>query len=186
MRALVIYESMYGNTRRIAEVIADGIGLGPDVAVLPVAEAQAALAEHKDVELVVIGGPTHARGMSRPSTREAAVTNSSSYGRDLVIDPHAYGLGVRELLEEIGPLTCRAAAFDTRLRAPAWVFGRASRGIARRLADRGAELIAPPESFLVTKRGHLVPGEVERARRWGTVLGKAGVEGVDRARGTSA
>jgi hypothetical protein len=60
-----------------------------------------------------------------------------------------------------------AAAFDTRLSSPVLLTGRASKSIGRQLARHGLTIVAPPESFLVDKKSHLLPGEVDRARAWG-------------------
>jgi hypothetical protein len=175
MRALVIYESMYGNTRSIAEAIAEGLRQVGEVDSVPVAQADEALEQQPD--LVVLGGPTHAHGMSRASTRQAAVADASKPDNRLTVDPHAHGPGVRDLLESITTLDAQAAAFDTRLRAPAWLTGRAAKGIARGLQRRGASLVAPPESFLVEKDNRLVAGEIERARQWGADLARARQDG---------
>lgn len=64
----------------------------------------------------------------------------------------------------------RAAAFDTRLKEPVAMTGRASRGIAKALARHGCTMAQPPMSFLVDKRSHPLPGERERARDWGVLL----------------
>jgi flavodoxin len=71
LRALVVYESMYGNTQRIAEAIARGLRSAYVVQVVSVGGARY---EHVGCyDLIVAGGPTHAHGMSRPDTREAAI-----------------------------------------------------------------------------------------------------------------
>ena len=72
MRAVVVYESMYGNTHHVAEAIGTGLSEGYDVAVVPVSEADPAVLNGAD--LVVVGGPTHLHGMSRPSSRKGAAT----------------------------------------------------------------------------------------------------------------
>jgi hypothetical protein len=92
MKILVVYESMYGNTHLVADAIAKGIReVESDVTVLPVDEADAdALA---GTGLLVIGGPTHAHGMTRPSTRNAAVQAARKPGSDLELDPDAEGPG---------------------------------------------------------------------------------------------
>ncbi len=72
MRAVVVYESMYGNTHLIADAIAEGLnGPGDDVTVVSVHEATRAVLEGAD--LFVAGGPTHVHSLTRPSTRKAAV-----------------------------------------------------------------------------------------------------------------
>lgn len=167
MRAVVVYESMYGNTHLVAQAIGDGLGESAQVAVVPVAEAAATLA---DADLLVIGGPTHVHGMSRPRTRTAAADAAKKPESGLTVEPEAEGPGVRELLESLGPLDMRAAAFDTRIDAPAALTGRASKKIARKLRQHRCTLVADPESFLVTKDSHLEPDEAARARQWGADL----------------
>ena len=90
MKAVVVYESMYGNTHLVADAIGRGLAGGAEVVVVPVAEAAPALVAEAD--LLVVGGPTHAHGMSRPTTRKAAVEQA----KDNAIDPAASGAGVRE------------------------------------------------------------------------------------------
>jgi Flavodoxin len=168
MRAVVVYESMYGNTHLIADAI--GAGLAPtfDVSVVPVAQASPATVEGAD--LVVVGGPTHAHGVSRAGTRKAAVEAASKPASPLKIEPGAQGPGLREWLASLGGCQARAAAFDTRIHMSPALTGRASKGIARLLRAHGFDLIAEPESFLVTKQDRLEPEETTRARDWGTRL----------------
>jgi hypothetical protein len=168
MRAVVVYESMYGNTHLIADAIADGLRHTADVIVVSVHETNAALLEAAD--LLVVGGPTHVHGMSRPSTREAAVVAAERPESGLTIDPEAAGPGVREWFASLDKLDKPAAAFDTRIDASAVLTGRASKGIARELRKQGCSLVAEPESFLVTKETYLEPDEEAHARRWGATL----------------
>ena len=56
------------------------------------------------------------------------------------------------------------------MRGPAVFTGRASRGIANRLEDRGCDVLRPPQSFLVDKTSQLVAGEADRAEAWGNSL----------------
>ena len=169
MRAIVVYESMYGNTHTIAEAVADGLRRStPDVAVVPVGKASAELMQSADV--VVVGAPTHVHGMSRPSTRASAVEAANKPETQLTLDADAHGLGVRDWLAVIGPSTALAAAFDTRMPGPSAFTGRASHAIDRHLRRHGFGRIAAPESFLVDKQNHLLPGESDRAREWGNAL----------------
>ena len=62
MSVLVVFESMWGNSRLVAAATAEG--LGKDVPVVSVAEAPVPLPS--DVDTLVLGGPTHAFSMSRP------------------------------------------------------------------------------------------------------------------------
>src|SRR5579864_1875200 len=165
MRAVVIYESMYGNTHLVADAIARGLGPDAEVVVVPVSQATAELLEGAD--LLVAGGPTHAHATTRARTRAIAVQMAAKPKSTASLDPHAEGPGVRDWLASLRPADAKAAAFDTRLRGPGLLTGRASRGIARKLRHRGFTVIARPQSFFVTTDGHLAPGEAERAGRWG-------------------
>lgn len=167
MRALVIFESMFGNTEHVARAIADGLNHGVNrVDVVEVGHAPAVAPV--DVALLVVGGPTHAFGMSRPRSRRSAAKRANG---PLV----SQGIGVREWLDrlEYGSGGAAAAAFDTMVERPRWIrwFGSAGRGIEKYLRGRGFPLAVPVEHFLVTgATGPLVDGEVERARRWGESL----------------
>jgi menaquinone-dependent protoporphyrinogen IX oxidase len=173
MKALVVYESMYGNTHLVANAIADGLRRHMDATVVPVRDADAALVA--DADVVIIGGPTHAHGMSHASTRKGAVEAAEKPGSELVLDagddPDAYGEGLREWFDALPAIPTSAAAFDTRVEMPAVLTGRASKGIARKLRHHGAALLAEPESFFVTKANRLEPDEETRAREWGDRLG---------------
>jgi len=172
MKALVIFESMYGNTRAIAEAVAEGIGASGDVQVtaLPVSAAGTELTS--DAGLLVVGGPTHAHGMSRAPTRRAAHEAAAKPDSGLLLDPTAGGPGVRDWLSHLEHRGGLGAAFDTRLDAPAIFTGSAATGIARRLRHSGITAITKPESFLVTKKTELCAGEEARAREWGMQLSK--------------
>ena len=66
VRAVVIYESMYGNTHLVADAIAVGLRAAAfDITIVPVSQAGPAVLA--DADLVVVGGPTHVHGMSRAS-----------------------------------------------------------------------------------------------------------------------
>lgn len=166
MRAVVVYESMFGGTRMVAEAIAEG--MSGECVVWNVIEADTALDRF---DLVVVGGPTHAWGMSWPSTRRAAPLRVQKAAGSLELVPGAdKGPGVREWLASLGRVNTNAAAFDTRFKSPALFTGRASTRIKRQLLRHGLSLVVPPESFLVDKDSHLIPGELERARVWGAQL----------------
>lgn len=168
MRAVIIYESMYGNTHLVADAIGAGLGTAFEVRVVPVAEASPAVLAGAD--LVVAGGPTHMHGMSRATTRKWAVAAADKAVGGLTVEPGALGPGLRDWLDSLGRYSVKAAAFDTRLDGRAALTGQASRGVARSLRAHGFDVIAPPESFLVTKQDRLEPQEITRAREWGTKL----------------
>jgi len=169
MRALVVYESMFGNTHVVADRIAEGLRESMEVEVVSVHEATPAKVAAAD--LVVVGGPTHVHGMTTERSRTSAVDIAAKPESGLTMDPDAAGEGLRDWFKrqhaEMGTL---AAAFDTRIDVSPVLSGRASRGIAHRLEQRGFALVVPPESFLVDKQSHLVDGEADRAERWGRSL----------------
>jgi hypothetical protein len=169
MRTLVVYESMFGNTHAIASAIADGLSDAGEVRIVPVSEASGDLLDWAD--LVVAGGPTHAHGMTRTSTRKGAVEQAAKPDSAVTLDPDAQGPGMRDWLGTLGDRRGKlGAAFDTRVNGPAFLTGRASGGIASGLSDHGFTLAAEPESFLVNRHNELVRGELDRARSWGVSL----------------
>ena len=168
MKATVVYESMYGNTHSIAQAIAEGLGSAGAAHVVSAEEASRM--DLSGIDLLVVGGPTHAHGMTRTQTRHAAVQDAMGRDKGLAVDPSAGGLGLRDWLDALGPSSGRAAAFDTRVDMPELLTGHAAKGIGKKLKKHGFELVAEPESFLVSGDSGLLPGERERARRWGEML----------------
>lgn len=176
MHVAVVYESVFGNTRALAEAIAEGIRAaepGVGVSCTSVSEAGPAAAA---ADLLVAGGPTHFLGMTSPRSRRMARRYQA---QPTASDPrHAAGEqpagpGIREWLAGLPDAAGgrRAAAFDTRLDT---LFpGSAARLIGRSLHDHGYLVIAAPEGFTVAAiQGPLSPGELERARAWGAALAK--------------
>jgi hypothetical protein len=165
-RALVVYESVFGDARTIAQAIADGLASGLPVDVVAAADAPTELGG--DVRLLVVGGPNHAFGMPRPSTREGAV---KQYGAAI---PDT-GTGLHEWLEAVRVQSAdlAAAAFDTRGSGHPVLakMDHAARTEVKLLGKLGARLVAPSEHFFVVDtQGPLVEGEEDRARAWGTTL----------------
>jgi Flavodoxin len=159
-RVVVVYESMFGNTEAIARAIGDGVtGQGATVTVCDVASAPN---QFDDVDVLIVGGPTHAFGISRPGTRQAARGQGA---------PGSADHGVREWLDRL-PRPSRpliAACFDTRIRKP-FLFGSAAREMRRRLRRLGFEVVKPMSFAVADTPGPLAEGELERARRWGASL----------------
>jgi menaquinone-dependent protoporphyrinogen IX oxidase len=169
MKALVVYESMYGNTHVISTNIADALRPTHEVTLVPVAAATSDLVAEAD--LLVVGGPTHMHRLSTDSSRRMAAQATASQASVLTLDPDAAGPGLRDWFDGLGDGHGLAASFDTRINARPVFTGRASRGIRKLLKQHGYHLIAAPESFLVTSRSSLLDGEATRARRWGAALG---------------
>jgi len=168
MHALIVYESMYGNTRLVAEAIGYGLGSDEDVAIVPVAEA--GNQPTSDWDLLVVGGPTHVHGMSRETTRRSAVDGARSPDSGLHMEPEASGGSLREWLDTLPAASGRAAVFATRADGPALFTGSAAKGLAKALHHHGFELVAEPESFVVDRHNHLLAGEEHRAQQWGQSL----------------
>ncbi|MFR9749651.1 flavodoxin family protein [Nocardia sp. 004] len=163
MRARVVYESMFGNTAAVAEAIATGLREHAEVEVLNVVCAAELPAQ--PVNLLIVGGPTHAFGLSRPRTRRTAAEQSDR--------PIATDIGVREWLDAALPVSPgrRAAAFGTTMAKPTWLPGSAARGIGKRLRRLGYSLADQPVDFVVEDTtGPLGSGELERARVWAARL----------------
>ena len=180
MRALVVYESMFGNTRHVAEAVARGLGPADAVRTVPVTQAHEE--NLSDYDLVVVGGPTHAHGMSRESTRHGAVEQAEKPDSGLTLEPDAESEGVREWLDSLPAGGGKAASFDTRIDMAAVLTGRAGKGIAKKLRKHGFELVADPESFLVDKQSKLEPGEEDRAEQWGRSLAQQAASGSEELR----
>jgi hypothetical protein len=166
MKAVIVYESLYGNTHAVAEAVAEGLRERAEVDISPVEDSPSAVVEGAD--LLVVGGPTHVHGMSSRNTRKGAVDAAVKQHRQ---PPDVGGPALRDWFDAIGNAGgVPAAAFDTRLPPPKLVTGSAARGIAKRLRRHGFEVLGE-ESFLVEhSEGPPVEGELERAREWGRTL----------------
>jgi len=160
MTALVVYESMFGSTKALAQEVASALGeSGPARLV----EVGALVAESdelpSDVDLLVVGAPVHAFGMSRASTRQDAAKELGP-----VISA---SLGVREWLDGLGAHPgLRFAAFDTKVDKPR-LPGSAAKAVDKHLRALGAVAACPPRTFHVHgKADGLVEGELDAAREW--------------------
>jgi hypothetical protein len=159
MHAVVVFESLWGNTEQVAREIAGGIG--GDTQVWEASSAPDSLGP--DVTLVVVGGPTHAFSMSTASTRESARQQGAH---------RVPSRGIREWIQEQTPAdrAVTVATFDTRTVSPR-LPGSAAKKAMKRLVALGFRPVAKPESFGVHGYGGPVAeGELERARRWGADL----------------
>jgi hypothetical protein len=171
--ACIVYESIYGNTRQVAEAIAEGLrAAGADeVEVLRVDEAAAR--GRVEASMLIVGGPTHMHGIASSMSRKMAVQAATDEGHE--VEPGAAdGVGLRSWLRDLHGDGTPAAAFDTRADASPTVTGMAARGIAKRLRRHGYETFAEPESFIVEdSEGPLAEGELDRARHWGELLARS-------------
>lgn len=160
MSTLIVYESMWGNTRAVAEAVAEGIG--SDVRVVRADEAPVPVPD--DVDLLVLGAPTHAFSLPRVSTRRDAVSKGA---------PDETEPGVREWLGRLDPAEhLDVATFDTRVASVRHLPGSAARAAGKEVRRHHLGRLVGTVSFYVDDMaGPLIEGEVDRARAWGQLLG---------------
>lgn len=148
MNALVVYESQFGNTEKVALAIAGALRAFGQAQAVRVDPAHPI--ELQGVDMLVVGGPTQSWGVTS---------------------------GIRAFLATIPPKQLRSlavACFDTRYRQPRWLTGSAAGVMAKNLQKMGVSPLVPAESFLVSgKEGPLISGELDRAAAWARTLGKA-------------
>ena len=161
MRALIVVESAFGNTASIAEAIASA--LTEKGAEANVAPADRAPSDPRGYGLVLVGAPTHNRGLPTPSTRRTARKKGAAV-------PDA---GVLEWIAGLDPealATSRVLAFDTVIKRHSVMAGSAAKSAVRKLGRRGVPAECG-ESFLIASGAQaLKPGEMERAADWAATL----------------
>jgi flavodoxin len=142
MNALVIHFSMFGNTKQVAEAVAESLESEGAVRVMPV--DQLSVADLDEVDLVVMGSPTHRMNLPQ------------------ALRPVFDALPPRALRDT------RVAAYDTSYKMSWWLARfTAARKLDRKLRKLGGKRVVPPETFHVTGReGPLCDGEIERAKVW--------------------
>lgn len=160
MSALVVVESMWGNTRAVAEAVARG--LGEEVHVIEVDRAPSELPD--EVDLLVVGGPTHAFSMSRSTTRHDAVQRGARGAHEAE--------GIREWLKQLQPSRdVEVATFDTRVSKVKRLPGSAAKSAGREVRrHRLGRLIATQSFYVNDMQGPLLDGELDRAQEWGKRL----------------
>ncbi len=152
MKALVVYDSQFGNTEQIAQAIGNALGSQGDVETLRVGDAKPE--QLAGLTLLVVGSPTQKFSPTGKTTNflKSIPKNSLDGVRVAAFDTR---FTVSEI-EKVGIL-----AFLVRM------FGYAAQPIADRLEKKGGELVVPPEGFYVSgTEGPLLEGELERAADW--------------------
>jgi hypothetical protein len=174
-RALILYQSLFGNTAAIARSVAAGLRDALPDAVVDCRSGNEVNGVPDDVDLIVLGAPTHFWGLPRGLTR----TMELQYEKRIMpaaraeVRRAATTTGIPSGFGPLPPGRGRAAAaFDTQMTGP--LTGGARRAIAGRLRRAGYRLVAEPQTFLVEAvAGPLRAGETERARAWGLILARA-------------
>ena len=165
MRAIVVYESHWGNTAAVARAIADG--LGPEARALTTDEATATAIE--GVDLIVAGAPVMAFRLPTEATLESLAHKPAKGPAPDVSHP-----AMRSWLTGLPAGHGRGAAFETGVR---WSPGGATGAIESELRRAGYASIARSRRFVVTgTSGPLKTGEIERAQAWGVELAAAMAE----------
>lgn len=156
MKCLVVYESQFGNTRHVAEIVSRRLEAYGEATLVPFTGYSTTLLG--GVDLVLVGAPTQAHGVTAE---------------------------MRKFLGDLQPVDgLQAATFDTRVKGPRFLWGSAAREIAVHLERKGFRIVAPPESFLVTlsKEPALYAGEDQHATDWAvavaTLVGEAATASV--------
>ena len=161
MKALLVYESMWGNTEQVARAVAHGLEDASDVEVLDVSGQVPD--ELVGIDLLVVGGPTHAFSMSRQSTRADAVTKGAPAGHE--------SRGIREWLDGLPESHLAVATFDTKVGKVRHLPGSAAKKAAKEVRRHRLGRVVDTESFYVDDmQGPLLDGELERAEAWGRSL----------------
>jgi hypothetical protein len=168
MRAVIVFESMFGNTEAFAREIADGLS-SEDTEVSFTDVRHVRPEDLAPCDLLVVGAPTHAFSLSRPNTREDAVRQGAP--------PNRAAVGVREWLPTLaeafpeGGRRPVVAVFDTRVEKVRHLPGSAARRSARMLRGMGFHLVGRPTSFFVGGvAGPPTADEPARARAWAQQL----------------
>jgi flavodoxin I len=141
MKVLIIYDSLYGSTKIIAEAM--GAALGQDAEVIKTAQVN--FDKIAAYDLILVGAPTQGGKPSPPMQAFLAGIPADAFKNK------------------------KAAAFDTRLKMRlVKIFGFAGPSIEKTLRAKGADIVAPPEGFLVGtgKTPVILEGEIEHAKAW--------------------
>jgi hypothetical protein len=168
MKTVIVYESMFGNTEQFAQEIAEGLaGAGAETTLVDVRNVHAA--DLRGCDLLVIGAPTHAFSLSRPSTREDAVRQGA--------EPARATLGIREWLPALANIYSSlsdrplVALFDTRVEKVRRLPGSAAKRAAHTLRAQGFTVVDRPTSFYVADlKGPAASGEMSEAHTWAAHL----------------
>ncbi|GAA4785261.1 flavodoxin [Corynebacterium canis] len=160
MKALILHESYFGNTKTVAESIAAGISdRGVTTLVTPIADAPDELPE--DLDILILGAPTHDRKLPSAASRDKAVAAGGAPTSRGVAD----WLDQAELPEHL-----YIAVFDTST-GKNWLSGSAAKRMAKLLGQRKPPLKPILKTFLVSgNEGPLADGELDAARTWGRLL----------------
>jgi len=146
VNALVVFFSKFGNTKKVAEAIAETLESEGPVCIVPADQLTGS--DLNDVDLVVMGSPTHRMNLPE-AVRPVFETLPRRILRDTAV-----------------------VAFDTSYKMSRWLAHfTAARKLDRKLRKLGGKRVVSPETFHVVEReGPLYDGEIERAKAWATMI----------------
>lgn len=153
MKVFVVYDSVYGNTQKIAEAMIEGIGKERETVIAKAAQASAA--DLEEVDLIIVGAPTHGGTFTEPvksflgSIPANALKGKKAASFDTSFTVESQGAFVRFLMKTLG---------------------YAAPKIAKALAGKGAEVLTSEIFYVVDTEGPLKEGELERAGKWAAAL----------------
>ena len=160
MKAVVVFESLWGNTAAVARAIAEGIGEGA----VALTTGEATPERVAGADLIVVGAPLLGFSLPTEQMREGIRNQPQGPPADLSSP------SLRSWLETVLAGSGRGATFETRIW---WSPGSAARTAAAALRERGHRIDDPGGRFIVTGRyGPLKAGELERAKAWGAALAR--------------
>ncbi|HEX9915249.1 MAG TPA: flavodoxin family protein [Candidatus Bathyarchaeia archaeon] len=149
MKALVIYDTFFGNTEQVARAISDS--LGAESTAIRVGDAN-----HEQLtglDLLIVGSPTRAFRPTKPISEFL----------DKILRDGLKGVKVAAFDTRMSTAEVKSAVLGVMVK----IFGYAAKPMADKLVKRGGELVAPPEGFIVKdSEGPLREGELERASAW--------------------
>jgi flavodoxin len=151
MKAVVVYDSFFGNTEQIARAIGDALGPSEDVSVLRVGDVKPG--QIAGLDLLIVGSPTRAFSAS-PDTKAWLKKLGSASLKGIKVAGFDTRVDVKEVDSRVLPVFVR-------------MFGYAAEPISEILTKKGGVQAAPPEGFIVLdKEGPLKDGELKRAAAW--------------------
>jgi flavodoxin len=137
MKAVVLFDSNLGNTKKIAEAVAQE--LGEETKAVSVSDYN--IKDLQGIDLIIVGSPIIAW---KPTER---------------MDQFLSNLD-KDQLKGV-----KATSFDTRVKL--FIHGDAMNKISDKLKSAGAEIIVKPQAFFVHgKESVLMDGEIEKAAKW--------------------
>ena len=151
MKVVLVYDSLYGNTEKIAQAISGAIGKNNAIRLLRVGEVKPA--DFENMGLLIVGSPTH-QFRASPAMKKFLGGIRKGELKDIQVAAFDTRLGMDDMPSPILPPFVK-------------IFGYAAKPIADALVSNGGKLIASPEGFFVTgMEGPLKDGELVRAARW--------------------